>query len=67
MRQKFGGKLDGQIGGKENWNEGKREGGWKSWYKNGQIKSQGSAKNGLDEGEWEAFYKDGQLKESGYF
>ena len=40
---------------------GKREGEWIGYHRNGQLYSKGNYKNGKKEGEWVEFHDDGQL------
>ena len=42
--------------------EGKKEGLWTRWHKNGQLRSKGIYKNGRQDGIWLWYYKHGQLQ-----
>ena len=43
--------------------DGKKEGKWISWYKNGKKESEGTFKDGKKDGKWTDWYENGQKKE----
>ena len=59
----FTGKITGEFQGKLK--NGKKEGPWVSYHKNGQISSKGAFKNGWKEGHWVTYYDNGQLETKG--
>lgn len=46
---------------------GKKEGAWVAYHKNGGIFWKGEFKNGTREGQWVTFWENGQLKSKGEF
>jgi hypothetical protein len=61
----FTGVIEGQWqGGIKN---GKREGPWIFYWKNGQLMSKGNYKNGKEEGSWVHYEENGQLSSKGNF
>ena len=46
---------------------GKKDGIWKKYYKNGQIHKEITYKNGELDGRWIWYYDDGSLEEEGYY
>ena len=46
----------------EGYKNGKREGLWESYYRNGQLHTKGQYRKGKREGEWEFYYRNGQLE-----
>jgi hypothetical protein len=59
----FTGKTTGLVQG--TFNNGKRDGSWILYYKNGQLGTKGVFKNGMSEGSWIYYYKNGQLDSKG--
>ena len=55
----FTGKTTGQVQG--TFNNGKRDGSWILYYKNGQLGTKGDFKNGRKEGSWVEYFDNGQL------
>ena len=51
----------------EGYKNGKREGLWESYYRNGQLHTKGQYRKGKREGEWEFYYRNGQLECKGYY
>ena len=47
--------------------EGKRQGYWEEYYKNGNIKSKGKYKNSFRIGEWNYFFKNKKLQQKGAY
>ncbi len=47
--------------------DGKRQGAWKYFYKNGKIKSIGAYKNGRRVGEWVFYYENGNIEQKGKY
>lgn len=47
--------------------DGKKEGNWKNFYEDGEVKSQGVYKNNRQTGEWKFFYKQGVSEQIGNF
>ena len=45
----------------EGYKNGKREGLWESYYRNGQLHTKGHYRKGKREGKWEFYYRNGQL------
>ena len=50
---------------KVSYKNGKEEGEWVGYHRNGQLSSKGSYKNGLWEGDWVEYYGDGTLYKRG--
>ena len=46
---------------------GKREGLWESYYRNGQLHTKGFYRKGKREGEWEFYFRNGQLECKGTY
>lgn len=46
---------------------GKKEGIWTTYYRNGNIESKGSYSNGEKKGEWNEYHENGKLKEEGSY
>lgn len=46
---------------------GQRQGIWKEYYSNGQIKAQGAYRNDLRNGEWEFYHNNGTLEQKGTY
>ena len=61
----FTGKTTGEFQGKLK--NGKKEGPWVWYYKNGQLRSKGTHKNGKEEGPWVTYHKNGQLESKGTY
>ena len=59
----FTGKITGEFQGKLK--NGKKEGPWVVYHKNGQLSSKGTFKNGWKEGPWVTYYDNGQLETKG--
>ena len=61
--------FTGEISGKEmgQLKSGRREGSWKIYYDNGQLKNTGHYKNGKRDGLWEYFNDDGTLRFDGNY
>ncbi len=55
----FSGKVNGLRNGSIK--NGKREGAWVFYWKNGQLRGKGNYKNGKREGAWVEYEKDGTL------
>ena len=55
-------KGKGKLHHRENYKDGKREGLWEEFYRNGQLNRRGNYKNGEREGLWESFDWNGKLK-----
>jgi antitoxin component YwqK of YwqJK toxin-antitoxin module len=47
--------------------EGKKEGDWKYFSEDGQIRSSGKYANNLETGKWKYFYKNGKAEQEGVF
>jgi antitoxin component YwqK of YwqJK toxin-antitoxin module len=47
--------------------EGKMEGLWKEFYKEGKTKSEGLYKNNLREGKWNFYFNDGRVEQTGSY
>ncbi len=56
-----------QLEEKGSYKEGKKDGVWEYYYKNGQIKEKGSFKEGKEDGVWELYYENGQLEYRGSY
>ena len=54
----FNGKVKGQIQG--SFRNGKEDGSWVYYYKNGQLSDKGEYKNGIQEGSWIVNNRDGR-------
>ena len=52
-----------EIGEMGKYVNGKKEGLWKSWYENGQLKNKGNWKNDRRDGQRIEYYKNSQVKE----
>mgnify|MGYP000126686755 FL=1 len=59
----FTGKITGIAEG--SFKNGKKEGPWVVYHKNGQLSSKGTFKNGWKEGHWVTYYDNGQLETKG--
>ena len=46
---------------------GKKNGRWISYHKNGQLHSEGEYKNGKWEGQWVDFYENGLIRSRGNY
>ena len=57
----------GQLSGKGNYTNGKRDGAWVSYWDNGKLMFKGGFKNGNQEGNWVNYYINGQLSGKGYY
>lgn len=53
----------GQIAERRNWKNGKEDGLFEEWYKNGQIQERSNWENGMENGLYELWSEDGNLKE----
>ena len=55
--------FTGEVSGRENgkFSNGKKNGEWLSYHKNGQLKDKENYKNGWKDGFWESYYDDGRL------
>ena len=51
----------------EGYTNGKREGLWESYYRNGQLHTKGVYRKGKREGEWEFYFRNGQLECKGTY
>lgn len=47
--------------------DGKKNGGFKSFFKNGKLEMSGYIKENLNQGKWSYFYESGKLECDGYF
>jgi len=61
----FTGKVTGKRQG--TYRNGKEDGPWVSYYKNGQLFEKGTYKGGKNDGPWVSYWDDGQLEEKGTF
>ena len=61
----FTGEITGQFQGSIK--NGKEEGAWVRYHKNGQLFSKGNFKNGWLEGAWVWYYDDGQVNNKGNY
>jgi hypothetical protein len=61
----FTGKITGQEQG--SFKNGKKDGTWVSYHKNGQLSGKGNFKNGEMEGAWVRYWDNGQLFYKGNF
>ena len=61
----FTGKTSG--GGQGSFKNGKREGAWVEYHKNGQLDYKGNYKNSKREGAWISYHKNGQLDYKGNY
>ena len=59
----FTGKTTGRI----HWSfkDGKKDGPWVRYHKNGQLESKGTYKNGKEQGPWVIYWSNGQLFKKG--
>jgi len=53
---------NGQLGSKDNWKDGKREGPSEYYHENGQLSSKGNWKNGEIDGLSVVYFENGQLE-----
>ena len=60
----FTGEVDEELW-QGDYKNGKQEGPWVFYHKNGQLRTKGNYKNGEWEGPWIWYYKNGQLKSKG--
>lgn len=47
--------------------EGRKQGPWKVFYRDGKLKAQGAYKNDLKVGQWRYFFKDGMVEQQGNY
>lgn len=47
--------------------EGRRQGPWKEFYEQGELKNEGNYKNGLREGGWVFYYRNGKEEQQGAY
>lgn len=48
-------------------NEGKKEGKWKYYFRNGKVQSAGNYSNNAQTGKWEYYYESGKTEQAGLF
>ena len=61
----FTGKVTGQYQGKIR--NGKKDGSWVSYYKNGQLSFKGTYKDGKEDGPCVSYYENGKLSQKGEY
>ena len=61
--------YSGKVTGKEqgSFKDGKREGAWIYYHRNGQLQLKGNYKNGQKEGAWVDYWENGQLQLKGNY
>jgi len=61
----FTGEVSGEVTGKIK--DGTKEGYWRKYYDNGQLRSKGNFLKGTEDGPWEGYHRNGELWYKGYY